>query len=179
MSVERAFSAGSASGGGEAFVMSESEAVWRAIQACWSSDVYLKELTARFWRLTLQLVSRYRTWLNAMVPKYVVPSNGSSANLSALAAGGGSSRTSFEGGRDRLVAPTRPGTPASGDDQNEETTLRQLTVLISDSCLMEKKVEELFERRIRALLPDEEQDPGESSPTSKFQWQAQLILPRS
>ena len=163
-SVERAFSAGSASGGGEAFVMGESEAVWRAIQACWAGDVYLKELTARFWRLTLQLVSRYRTWLNAMVPKYVMPSNGSSANLSAMAAGGGSSRTSFEGGRDRLGAPTRPGTPAGGDEQGEEATLRQLTVLIADSCLMERKVEELFERRIRGLLPEVDQESGDSNP---------------
>ncbi len=172
-SVERAFSAGSASGGGEAFVMSESEAVWRAIQACWARDVHLNELTARFWRLTLQLVSRYRTWLNATVPKYVLPSNGSSANLSAMAAGGGSSRTSFEGGRDRLGAPTRPGTPAGGEEQTEEAALRQLTVLIADSCLMEKKVEDLFERRIRGMLPEEEVESGDSNPRGE---QRRLVL---
>jgi len=53
--VERALDVGSASGGGDTFVMSESEAVWKALKSCWSDDVYLEELSGRFWRLTLQV----------------------------------------------------------------------------------------------------------------------------
>lgn len=53
--VERALDVGSASGGGDVFVMSESDAVWRGIKACWSDDVWLEELAGRFWRLTLQV----------------------------------------------------------------------------------------------------------------------------
>lgn len=53
--VERAFDLGSASGGGDIFVMSESEAVWKALKTCWAEEVYLEELAGRFWRLTLQV----------------------------------------------------------------------------------------------------------------------------
>ena len=69
--IERAFEMGSASGGGakdatssassvgedveEGFVMSESEAVWKALERCWDDDVWLVELAGRFWKLTLQV----------------------------------------------------------------------------------------------------------------------------
>ncbi|GAA5842321.1 hypothetical protein JCM11251_003984 [Rhodosporidiobolus azoricus] len=166
--VERAFEVGSASGGGSGsgsgsaaqgggFVMSESEAVYRAVARCWDEEVWLEELGGRFWKLTLQILSRYRTWLNDKVPKYVLPSSASSANLSAMTAGTNpSSRSSFEGDRNRLAASassTRPSTPsqqqqAASDDVSEEATLRQLTVLIADSRTMEKQVWELWESRI-------------------------------
>lgn len=78
--IERAFEMGSASGGGakdvatsssssgatgagradgpdEGFVMSESEAVWKAFERCWDDDVWLVELAGRFWKLTLQVCS--------------------------------------------------------------------------------------------------------------------------
>jgi len=35
--------------------MSESEAVCRAVARCWDDEVWLEELTGRFWRLTLQV----------------------------------------------------------------------------------------------------------------------------
>ncbi|KAF0314783.1 Conserved oligomeric Golgi complex subunit 2 [Amphibalanus amphitrite] len=38
-------------------------AVWLALQRCWSSGVFLRPLTHRFWQLSLQIVSRYATWL--------------------------------------------------------------------------------------------------------------------
>jgi hypothetical protein len=91
--IERAFEMGSASGGGakdatfassssaaagedveEGFVMSESEAVWKALERCWDDDVWLVELAGRFWKLALQ-VSLFawlpRLWLshdNALAP---------------------------------------------------------------------------------------------------------------
>ncbi|GAA5884786.1 hypothetical protein JCM6882_005394 [Rhodosporidiobolus microsporus] len=166
--VERAFEVGSASGGGSGgFVMSESEAVFRALGRCWEREVWLEELGGRFWKLTLQILSRYRTWLNDKVPKYVLPASASSANLSALAAGPNpSSRGSFDGDRSRLSASasassTRPSTPSAqqqavSDDVSEETTLRQLTVLIADSRTMERKVWELWEERIAKMVKGDE-----------------------
>ncbi|GAA5898368.1 hypothetical protein JCM8208_006959 [Rhodotorula glutinis] len=149
--VERAFDVGSASGGGtDGWVMSESEAVCRAVARCWDDEVWLEELAGRFWRLTLQIISRYRTWLNDNVPRYVLPSSPSNANLSGL-----------EGDRSRLApsaSSTRPGTPSSTpvagtDDVSEETTLRQLTVLVADAVTMERRIIDLFETRIRGKLP--------------------------
>lgn len=54
--VERTLDGGS--GGGEVFLLSESESIRKALVRCWSEDVYLQELAGRFWRLTLQ-VSRF------------------------------------------------------------------------------------------------------------------------
>ncbi|KAI5481066.1 component of oligomeric golgi complex 2 [Pseudohyphozyma bogoriensis] len=166
-SVERSMESAGNPVPGATFLLGESEGVWKALQACWSDEVFLPELAGRFWRLTLQLISRYRTWLNSVLPKYVLPSSASSANLSALAAGGPSStRASFDGGRgDRLSAspvPTRPGTPSAQDEVSEETTLRQLTVLIADSRQMEKKVLELFESRIQSRLPGADSNADDS-----------------
>ncbi|KAL8293723.1 hypothetical protein RQP46_000424 [Phenoliferia psychrophenolica] len=166
--VERTLDGGANQAGGETFLLAESEVIWKALQLAWNDDVYLPELAARFWRLSLQLLSRYRTWLHSVVPKYVMPTSASSANLSALAAGGTpSSRTSFETGRPSLAASpmngTRPGTPA--DEPSEEATLRQLTVLIADSARMEKKVYQLFDERIRSKLLGED-DAAEGSAAS-------------
>ncbi|GAA6009286.1 hypothetical protein JCM11491_004257 [Sporobolomyces phaffii] len=164
--VERAFEIGQASGGGgQGFVMSESESVWNAIKRNWDDEVWLEEVAGKFWRLTLQILSRYRTWVNDKVPRYVLPASSSSANLAAMSTGN-TSRSSFDGDRGRLT-PTpgnRPGTPIINDEASEETVLRQLTVLIADSRLMEKKVSELFSERIQPRLPGDDPDqPGSAA----------------
>ncbi|XP_037088627.1 conserved oligomeric Golgi complex subunit 2-like [Pollicipes pollicipes] len=38
-------------------------AMWAALRRCWGRDVFLRPLTHRFWQLSLQIVSRYSTWL--------------------------------------------------------------------------------------------------------------------
>ncbi|BGP23394.1 hypothetical protein JCM10295v2_002290 [Rhodotorula toruloides] len=165
-SVERAFEVGQASGGGGAggFVMSESEAAFKALRRCWDEDVWLEELAGRFWRLTLQIVSRYRTWLNDRVPRYVLPTSASSANLAAAAPGSPASRASFDGDRSRLAVsagnsrPATPGPVSGNDEVSEETTLRQLTMLIADAQTMERRVFNLFEERIRGRLPPDVRD---------------------
>ncbi|EJT49997.1 hypothetical protein A1Q1_00838 [Trichosporon asahii var. asahii CBS 2479] len=42
----------------------QSQAAWTAFQRCWARDIFLPELTHRFWRLSLQIVSRYGLWLS-------------------------------------------------------------------------------------------------------------------
>lgn len=37
------------------FVTSQAVAVWTAISACWSAEIFIPELGHRFWRLTLQV----------------------------------------------------------------------------------------------------------------------------
>jgi hypothetical protein len=36
-------------------VLAQTEAVWGAIERCWSVEVYMPELGYRFWKLTLQV----------------------------------------------------------------------------------------------------------------------------
>lgn len=67
-------------------------------------------------------------------------------------------------------APSRPSTPAPpSEDQNDESILRQLTVLIADASLMEKKINTLYEERISTLLPSEDDvAPSETSAAGEF-----------
>jgi conserved oligomeric Golgi complex subunit 2 len=43
------------------FVTTQGSAIWIAISACWSAEIYMPELSHRFWRLTLQ-VYRFTCW---------------------------------------------------------------------------------------------------------------------
>lgn len=52
--------------------MAATEQIYKAISTCWKDDVYLSDLSPRFWRLSLQILSRYKTWLDAHLPDYVV-----------------------------------------------------------------------------------------------------------
>lgn len=54
---------------GSAFVLPATTAVDQAIGDCWRSDIYLPALAPRFWRLTLQLLGRYRSWLDDVLPR--------------------------------------------------------------------------------------------------------------
>lgn len=44
----------------------QAAATIKAVQQCWADEVYLPELAHRFWRLTLQILSRYGRWLAAI-----------------------------------------------------------------------------------------------------------------
>ncbi|KDQ28122.1 hypothetical protein PLEOSDRAFT_44979 [Pleurotus ostreatus PC15] len=54
ISIERSTDTSNSSLSGTPFVMSQAAAAWSAVSLCWSSDVYIPELSYRFWRLTLQ-----------------------------------------------------------------------------------------------------------------------------
>jgi hypothetical protein len=41
------------------FVTNQAAAVWVAISSCWSAEVYIPELSHRFWKFTLQVCLVY------------------------------------------------------------------------------------------------------------------------
>lgn len=38
--------------------------LWRCVSRCWDDDVYLAPICHKLWKLSLQLISRYATWLD-------------------------------------------------------------------------------------------------------------------
>ena len=44
-----------------------SQTLWTEVRHCWRSDVYLAALSHRFWKLSLQLLSRYCFWLDDVI----------------------------------------------------------------------------------------------------------------
>ncbi|KAF6027504.1 COG2 [Bugula neritina] len=48
------------------YSLSLSHTVQSCIEKCWRKGVFLPSLAHRFWKLTLQILARYRTWLSAL-----------------------------------------------------------------------------------------------------------------
>ncbi|KAK7053317.1 hypothetical protein VNI00_003943 [Paramarasmius palmivorus] len=121
--------------------------VWVALTACWSAEVFIPELSHRLWKLTLQLLSRYKTWLQ-------------STFLS-----GNSSRSPVT---DKAPAGSRSGTPvpssesSSGDNVAlDDATLRKYAAIISDIRTLESSTMALWNEEISMMLPSAETDEEE------------------
>ncbi|EAL18864.1 hypothetical protein CNBI1250 [Cryptococcus deneoformans B-3501A] len=69
---------------GSKWVLVQSGAVWKALESCWKEDVYISELAPRFWRLSLQISSRYGTYLKSTVDSYVITEEDNSQEDAAL-----------------------------------------------------------------------------------------------
>ncbi|KAK6641803.1 hypothetical protein RUM44_013520 [Polyplax serrata] len=52
-----------------AYYLKSSSVVIEQIKKCWRNDVYLPELSHMFWKLSLQILSRYRNWLTECLSK--------------------------------------------------------------------------------------------------------------
>ncbi|BEI94590.1 uncharacterized protein CcaverHIS019_0701620 [Cutaneotrichosporon cavernicola] len=52
------------------WALPQSGAAWDAFRACWAPEIYLPELAHRFWRLGLQVVARYGTFLSTALGSY-------------------------------------------------------------------------------------------------------------
>uniref|UniRef100_A0A3Q3MR24 Conserved oligomeric Golgi complex subunit 2 n=1 Tax=Mastacembelus armatus TaxID=205130 RepID=A0A3Q3MR24_9TELE len=125
-SLENAISDGlEAATAGSAYHLQVSEVLWSCLVRCWSDRVYLSPLTHRFWKLTLQLYSRYAKFLEETPPTEVskepsrpLPSSASST----------SSRTSMDEGG------SESGSPAS-------LSTKQLVYIAADIQKLQEQVQ--------------------------------------
>ncbi|CAG9789101.1 unnamed protein product [Diatraea saccharalis] len=47
---------------GEGFILKETHSCWKSLLECWTDGIYIEALAHKFWKLSLQLLSRYATW---------------------------------------------------------------------------------------------------------------------
>ncbi|XP_029030731.1 conserved oligomeric Golgi complex subunit 2 [Betta splendens] len=125
-----------------AYNLQVSEVLWSCLLRCWSDNIYLPPLAHRFWKLTLQLYSRYAKFLDEVLtktpaseatkePTRPLPSSASST----------SSRTSLEEGG------SESGGPAS-------LSTKQLVHIAADVQKLQKQIPELSEmvrQRLEAI----------------------------
>lgn len=52
------------------FLLKETNCCWKSLQSCWEHGVYIEALTHKFWKLTLQLLSRYAKWVHTCTQVY-------------------------------------------------------------------------------------------------------------
>ncbi|KAJ7096272.1 oligomeric golgi complex component, COG2-domain-containing protein [Mycena epipterygia] len=116
------------------FATTQAAAIWVAISACWSAEVFISELGHRFWRLTLQLLSRYKTWLS----NSLIPDDMSTEKVTASAA--------------RSSTPV--DTPSAESVAADDSILRQYATIILDVRAMHMNILTLWQEEISIMLPD-------------------------
>ncbi|KAI0775843.1 COG complex component [Trametes elegans] len=140
------------------FVTSQAAAVFEAVRACWSAEVFIPDLSARFWRFTLQIISRYRTWLDKSLPPLEPP-----PKVAAAVAAERGNNTTASAATARASTPV-PTEAASADSiAADEALLQQFATAITDIKALETQVTKLWREEISAMLPDGPTDAGEQS----------------
>uniref|UniRef100_A0A8C7SW57 Conserved oligomeric Golgi complex subunit 2 n=1 Tax=Oncorhynchus mykiss TaxID=8022 RepID=A0A8C7SW57_ONCMY len=118
---------------GSSYHLLVSQVLWNSLVRCWAEKVYLPPLVHRFWKLTLQLISRYSKFLTEMLTKS--PSTEVSKDpvrLLPSSASSTSSRTSQDDGG------SESGSPAT-------LSTKQLVFIASDVNQLQDQITELSE----------------------------------
>ncbi|KAG2055478.1 COG complex component [Suillus hirtellus] len=131
------------------FVTAQAADVFTAIASCWSAEVYIPDLAHRFWKFTLQLLSRYREWLESSLP----PAGGSPGKPAA-------NITNEKACTSAIVNSPRSSTPGLTPEVTTESTaadeilLRQFATALVDIRAMTSQVLQLWREEISMMLPD-------------------------
>ncbi|XP_024119697.1 conserved oligomeric Golgi complex subunit 2 [Oryzias melastigma] len=131
-----------AASAGSMYHLQVSEVLWSCLLKCWADKVYLPPLTHRFWKLTLQLFSRYAQFLNEVLTK-TPPTEGPKEPVRPLpsSASSTSSRTSMDDGG------SESGSPAS-------LSTKQLVHIAADVQKLQDQIPQLSEmvrQRLEAI----------------------------
>ncbi|KAH9929602.1 COG complex component [Epithele typhae] len=142
------------------FVTPQAVAVLDAIRASWSAEVYIPELAPRFWRFTLQILSRYQTWLDKSLPPFE-PNAKVAAAVAAERAG-------------VAVSPAvRSSTPIPTEAASAESIaaddmlLQQFATAVTDIKAMEIGVLKLWMEELNTMLPDASSSEGEEGTSAE------------
>lgn len=145
------------------FVTTQTAAVWDAISTCWSAPVYIPELSHRFWKFTLQLLSRHKTWLQSSLPAFeATPKVAAAVAAEKL----GSQMPGSPASLSRAATPNLPQEAASPEAAAaDEQSLYQFSTAIIDIRALESQVWKLWREELSIMLP--EVDTGEGDPSSE------------
>ncbi|KAF8502380.1 COG complex component [Russula emetica] len=130
------------------FSMSSSAAVWLAMTTCWDRNVYVPQLAHRFWKLMLQILSRYRTWIqNSLPPSPLDHGKPLPAN----------EKQSTPGDTPKIISrSSTPGPQAEGSSSEstaaDDTLLRQYAAVIADVKLLESQTWVLWRDEVGPML---------------------------
>ncbi|KZT71811.1 COG complex component [Daedalea quercina L-15889] len=143
------------------FVTTQAAAVWDAISTCWSAPVYIPELSHRFWKFNLQLLSRYKTWLQSSLPALEVTPK----VAAAVAAERLGSMPGSPGSLSRAATPNLPTEAASPEAAAaDEQSLYQFSTAIIDIRAMESQMWKIWHEELNITLPEVDAGEGDPSP---------------
>ncbi|PWN87558.1 COG2-domain-containing protein [Acaromyces ingoldii] len=131
-----------------------------AFVAPWREESHIHELVPRQWRLSLQVLSRYKAWLyDEELPSDLMAQHSAALMSLNKSSSRGHSRTGSAGGYSTpppstvISSPVRSGTPTVGVDVESQTAhddaaLKTLTIVAADAAWLQNRVESAFEKVI-------------------------------
>lgn len=142
------------------FVTAQAAIVWDAINTCWSAEVYIPELSHRFWKLTLQLISRYKAWLDNSLPAFEPPSK----VAAAVAAEKMGLTPGSPANLPRAATPNLPTEAASPESTAvDEISLQQFSTAIIDIKAMDAEVVKLWREELSVMMPESIDDGSDEN----------------
>ncbi|CAG8519748.1 4747_t:CDS:10 [Ambispora leptoticha] len=130
--------------------LSATKSIIAAIERCWSADVFVYGLSHRFWKLTLQLIQRYKNWLSSMIGD-LGDSNSSTSEKPLTPA-------TINSSSNRTLSSSSTPSAVSTSEALEEQLLNQLTVITFDIENFITKIRQFFREVIMIQLPPQMMD---------------------
>ncbi|XP_019631010.1 PREDICTED: conserved oligomeric Golgi complex subunit 2-like [Branchiostoma belcheri] len=133
--------------------------LWQCLAKCWAQDIYISPLCHRFWKLTLQLLSRYGTWVREIREKEVPKKE--TEHTEQTSAGTTSTTTALMVYTPTVTTMTTTSTSVAstpGPSSQSTTTssplvtMTQMVCLVTDSDTIIGKVEEFFSTVIQPKI---------------------------
>ncbi|XP_022332171.2 conserved oligomeric Golgi complex subunit 2-like [Crassostrea virginica] len=131
------------------FLLHSTAVLWNSLLSCWSDDIYLDLLCNRFWKLNLQLLSRYTHWLDDCYETEIEKRK----TIEKEGAESGKQKSSMPTDKQN-GSGDRVGTPSEGESTplSPPVTNGQLLSLISDALKLASHVFQLFDNTIKPRL---------------------------
>ncbi|CAH1263348.1 COG2 [Branchiostoma lanceolatum] len=133
--------------------------LWQCMAKCWAQDIYLSPLCHRFWKLTLQLLSRYGTWVKEIrekeIPKKETEQTGqtSTATTSTTTAIMTYTSTMTTVTTTPASVASTPGPSSQGTTPTSPlVTMTQIVCLVTDSDTIIDKLGEFFSTVIQPRI---------------------------
>ncbi|KAM4693001.1 conserved oligomeric Golgi complex subunit 2 [Discoglossus pictus] len=124
---------------GSAYCLRVSHVLWTCLTACWSDQIFLLLLTHRFWKLTLQILSRYCLFVKELALK--ISSNGGITESKNPLSSSNSDAVSIN-----VASNEDQGAGSATETQSSSIiTTRQLMLIVADVNRVKDQLTELKE----------------------------------
>ncbi|XP_053567151.1 conserved oligomeric Golgi complex subunit 2 [Bombina bombina] len=122
---------------GSTFCLQASHTLWTCLTACWSDQIFLPLLAHRFWKLTLQMLSRYCLFIKELAVK--VSSDKVVTESKTLPSSSNNDVNSL------TTASNEDQPTKTSEVQSPTVSTRQLMLIIADVVKVEDQLSELSE----------------------------------
>ncbi|GFO30259.1 conserved oligomeric Golgi complex subunit 2 [Plakobranchus ocellatus] len=130
--------------------------LWRCLVQCWDEEIYLQALLHRFVKLNIQLLSRFKTWLDEIYQEEVSRKTETMSDTKQRSSTPDRLRNSPS--TDASARSTSPVFKASSSSttetsvQQQPITLGQIVTLMADIENLSQKVSQMFDFHIKPKL---------------------------